>query len=429
MAQNMNETNTNGVNGTVPPLYENMRVGDKVFPFVTLAGDPSAPADKREQLEVRTGYERISKLDVTRPRPGSDANTRYKAIFKHDGDDYDVYGSVFDDGANKIAAALREAYENNTPIIYRIEKYRKRKARKDTKPYTKDGHIAPGFNGGHDGTEKAPLDMPWADFVREYNEARGSMSIGDVEKKYRIFETAVAAVSLDGGKTWIVDDSETRFVDDKGNERVFQGNLPKSNMFEDMIVRRNPELNPEAARALAKREFSTGSAWGANVPAQGQAPAHRPAYEAQGTSPEPKPWFPYTQSGDPNPGSSSITAVASLFNKLMDASDGALTPESARLVAEHLYTKIGKMQVFVQRKVGKLNVTGPDANVASHTRIRHSVIDALNYGMASVPENLGEMALAEDDAELNEWSSCVMKAAYDQYMWELGVAYPEREQQ
>lgn len=80
MAQNMNETNTNGVNGTVPPLYENMRVGDKVFPFVTLAGDPSAPADKREQLEVRTGYERISKLDVTRPRPGSDANTRYKAI-------------------------------------------------------------------------------------------------------------------------------------------------------------------------------------------------------------------------------------------------------------------------------------------------------------------------------------------------------------
>lgn len=103
--------------------------GDKVFPFVTLAGDPSAPADKREQLEVRTGYERISKLDVTRPRPGSDANTRYKAIFKHDGDDYDVYGSVFDDGTNKVAA-LREAYDNNTPIIYRIEKYRKRKARK-----------------------------------------------------------------------------------------------------------------------------------------------------------------------------------------------------------------------------------------------------------------------------------------------------------
>ena len=113
----------------------------------------------------------------------------------------------------------------------------------------------------------------------------------------------------------------------------------------------------------------------------------------------------------------------------MDASDGELTVEAARLVAEHLYMKIGKMQVFVQRKVGKLSVTKPDAIVASHTRIRHSVIDALNYGMASVPENLGEMALAEDDAELNEWSSCVMKAAYDQYMWELGVAYPEREQQ
>ena len=195
-----------------------------------------------------------------------------------------------------------------------------------------------------------------------------------------------------------------------------------------MIVRRNPELNPEAARALAKREFSTGSAWGAHVPAQEQAPAQRPAYEAQGASPEPKPWFPYTPSGDPNHGSSSITAVASLFNKLMDASDGELTVEAARLVAEHLYMKIGKMQVFVQRKVGKLSVTKPDANVASHTRIRHSVIDALNYGMASVPENLGEMALAEDDAELNEWSSCVMKAAYDQYMWEIGVAYPEWEQ-
>ena len=228
-------------------------------------------------------------------------------------------------------------------------------------------------------------------------------------------------MSLDGGKTWVVDDSE--------NDKGFKRNMPKSNMFEDMIVRRNPELNPEAARALAKREFSTGSAWGAHVPAQGQAPAHRPAYEAQGTSPEPKPWFPYTQGGGPNPGSSSITAVASLFNKLMDVSDGNLTAESARLAAEHLYVKIGKMQVFVQRKVGKLNVTGPDANVASHTRIRHSVIDALNYGMASVPENLGEMALAEDDAELNEWSAGVMKVAYDQYMWELGVAYPEWEQQ
>ena len=114
-----------------------------------------------------------------------------------------MYGSVFDDGTNKIAAALREAYENNTPIIYRIEKYRKRKARKDTKPYTKDGRIAPGFNGGHDGTEKAPVGHAVGRFVREYNEARGSMSIGDVEKKYRIFETAVAAVSLDGGKTWI----------------------------------------------------------------------------------------------------------------------------------------------------------------------------------------------------------------------------------
>lgn len=428
MAQNTNETNTNATNNTVPPLYENMRVGDKVFPFVTLAGDPSAPVDKREQLEVRTGYERIKNIDVTKPRAGSGANPRYKITFHHEGDRFAVNGSVFDDGTNKVAAALREAYENDTPIIYRIEKYRKRKAKKDTKPYTKDGHIAPGFNGH---TEQAPLDMPWADFMREYNRTLGEsgMKDGEVEQKYRILENAVAAVSLDGGKTWIVDDSETRFVDDKGNERVFQGNLPKSNMFEDMIVRRNPELNPEAARALAKREFSTGSAWGANVPAQEQAPAHRPAYEAQGTSPEPKPWFPYTQSGDPNPGSSSITAVASLFNKLMDASDGNLTAESARLVAEHLYRKIGNMQVFVQRKVGKLNVTGPDANVASHTRIRHSLIDALNYGMASIPENLGELALAEDDTELNEWSTGVMKAAYDQYMWEISVAYPEWEQQ
>lgn len=86
------------------------------------------------------------------------------------------------------------------------------------------------------------------------------------------------------------------------------------------------------------------------------------------------------------------------------------------------------MQVFIQGAVGKLNVTKPDANVASHTRIRHSVIDALNYGMASVPENLGEMALAEDDTELNEWSTSVMKAAYDQYMWEISVAYPKWEQ-
>lgn len=420
MTQNANETNTNATNNTVPPLYENMRVGDKVFPFVTLAGDPSAPVDKREQLEVRTGYERISKLDITKPKPGSNANTRYRAIFTHEGDRYDVYGSVFDDGTNKIAAALREAYDNGTPVIYRIEKYRKYKSKPGTKPYTNDGHIAVDFNGK---TDSAPLDMPWADFLGEYSAALGAsrMKDSEAEQKYRMFETAVAAVSLDGGKTWVVDDSE--------NDKGFKRNMPKSNMFEDMIVRRNPELNPEAARALAKREFSTGSAWGANVPAQEQAPSHRPAYEAQGTSPEPKPWFPYTQSGDPNPGSSSITAVASLFNKLMDASDGELTAESARLVAEHLYTKIGKMQVFIQGTVGKLNVTKPDANVASHTRIRHSVIDALNYGMASVPENLGEMALAEDDTELNEWSTSVMKAAYDQYMWEISVAYPEWEQQ
>lgn len=420
MTQNANETNANGTNNTVPPLYENMRVGDKVFPFVALAGDPSMPVDKREQLEVRTGYERISKLDITKPKPGSNANTRYRAIFTHEGDRYDVYGSVFDDGTNKIAAALREAYENNTPIIYRIEKYRKYKSKPGTKPYTNDGHIAVDFNGK---TDSAPLDMPWADFLGEYSAALGAsrMKDSEAEQKYRMFETAVAAVSLDGGKTWIVDDSE--------NDKGFKRNMPKSNMFEDMIVRRNPELNPEAARALAKREFSTGSAWGANVPAQERVPSHRPAYEAQGTSPEPKPWFPYTQSGDPNPGSSSVTALASLFNKLMDASDGELTVEAARLVAEHLYMKIGKMQVFVQRKVGKLNVTGPDANVASHTRIRHSVIDALNYGMASVPENLGEMALAEDDAELNEWSTSVMKAAYDQYMWEISVAYPKWEQQ
>ena len=420
MTQNANETNANGTNNTVPPLYENMRVGDKVFPFVALAGDPSMPVDKREQLEVRTGYERISKLDITKPKPGSNANTRYRAIFTHEGDRYDVYGSVFDDGTNKIAAALREAYENNTPIIYRIEKYRKYKSKPGTKPYTNDGHIAVDFNGK---TDSAPLDMPWADFLGEYSAALGAsrMKDSEAEQKYRMFETAVAAVSLDGGKTWIVDDSE--------NDKGFKRNMPKSNMFEDMIVRRNPELNPEAARALAKREFSTGSAWGANVPTQEQVPSHRPAYEAQGTSPEPKPWFPYTQSGDPNPGSSSITAVASLFNKLMDASDGELTVEASRLVAEHLYMKIGKMQVFVQRKVGKLNVTGPDANVASHTRIRHSLIDALNYGMASVPENLGEMALAEDDAELNEWSTSVMKAAYDQYMWEISVAYPKWEQQ
>lgn len=420
MTQNANETNTNATNNTVPPLYENMRMGDKVFPFVTLAGDPSMPVDKREQLEVRTGYERISKLDIKKPKPGSNANTRYRAIFTHKGDRYDVYGSVFDDGTNKIAAALREAYENNTPIIYRIEKYRKYKSKPGTKPYTNDGHIAVDFNGK---TDSAPLDMPWADFLGEYSAALGAsrMKDSEAEQKYRMFETAVAAVSLDGGKTWVVDDSE--------NDKGFKRNMPKSNMFEDMIVRRNPELNPEAARALAKREFSTGSAWGANVPAQEQAPAHRPAYEAQGTSPEPKPWFPYTQSGDPNPGSSSITAVASMFNKLMDASGGILTPESARLVAEHLYRKIGNMQVFVQRKVGKLNVTGPDANVASHTRIRHSLIDALNYGMASVPENLGELALAEDDTELNEWSTSVMKAAYDQYMWEISVAYPEWEQQ
>lgn len=420
MTLNANETNTNATNNTVPPLYENMRVGDKVFPFVTLAGDPSMPVDKREQLEVRTGYERISKLDITKPNPGSNANTRYRAIFTHEGDRYDVYGSVFDDGTNKIAAALREAYDNGTPVIYRIEKYRKYKSKPGTKPYTNDGHIAVDFNGK---TDSAPLDMPWADFLGEYSAALGAsrMKDSDAEQKYRMFETAVAAVSLDGGKTWVVDDSE--------NDKGFKRNMPKSNLFEDMFVRRNPELNPEAARALAKREFSTGSAWGANVPAQEQAPAHRPAYEAQGTSPEPKPWFPYTQSGDPNPGSSSITAVASLFNKLMDASDGNLTAESARLVAEHLYRKIGNMQVFVQRKVGKLNVTGPDANVASHTRIRHSLIDALNYGMASVPENLGEMALAEDDTELNEWSTSVMKAAYDQYMWEISVAYPEWEQQ
>lgn len=420
MTLNANETNTNATNNTVPPLYENMRVGDKVFPFVTLAGDPSMPVDKREQLEVRTGYERISKLDITKPKPGSNANTRYRAIFTHEGDRYDVYGSVFDDGTNKIAAALREAYDNGTPVIYRIEKYRKYKSKPGTKPYTNDGHIAVDFNGK---TDSAPLDMPWADFLGEYSAALGAsrMKDSEAEQKYRMFETAVAAVSLDGGKTWVVDDSE--------NDKGFKRNMPKSNMFEDMIVRRNPELNPEAARALAKREFSTGSAWGANVPAQGQAPAHRPAYEAQGTSPEPKPWFPYTQSGDPNPGSSSITAVASLFNKLMDASDCILTPESARLVAEHLYRKIGNMQVFVQRKVGKLNVTGPDANVASHTRIRHSLIDALNYGMASVPENLGELALAEDDTELNEWSTGVMKAAYDQYMWEISVAYPDYEQQ
>lgn len=420
MTQNTNETNTNATNNTVPPLYENMRVGDKVFPFVTLAGDPSMPVDKREQLEVRTGYECISKLDITKPKPGSNANTRYRAIFTHEGDRYDVYGSVFDDGTNKIAATLREAYENNTPIIYRIEKYRKYKSKPGTKPYTNDGHIAVDFNGK---TDSAPLDMPWADFLGEYSAALGAsrMKDSEAEQKFRMFETAIAAVSLDGGKTWIVDDSE--------NDKGFKRNMPKSNMFEDMIVRRNPELNPEAARALAKREFSTGSAWGAHVPAQEQAPSHRPAYEAQGTSPEPKPWFPYTQSGDPNPGSSSITAVASLFNKLMDASDGILTAESARLVAEHLYRKIGNMQVFVQRKVGKLNVTKPDANVASHTRIRHSLIDALNYGMASVPENLGELALAEDDTELNEWSTGVMKAAYDQYMWEIGVAYPEWEQQ
>ena len=420
MTLNTNETNTKATNNTVPPLYENMRMGDKVFPFVTLAGDPSMPVDKREQLEVRTGYERISKLDITKPKPGSNANTRYRAIFTHEGDRYDVYGSVFDDGTNKIAAALREAYDNGTPVIYRIEKYRKYKSKPGTKPYTNDGHIAVDFNGK---TDSAPLDMPWADFLGEYSAALGAsrMKDSEAEQKYRMFETAVAAVSLDGGKTWVVDDSE--------NDKGFKRNMPKSNMFEDMIVRRNPELNPEAARALAKREFSTGSAWGANVPAQEQAPAHRPAYEAQGTSPEPKPWFPYTQSGDPNPGSSSITAVASLFNKLMDASDGILTPESARLVAEHLYRKIGNMQVFVQRKVGKLNVTGPDANVASHTRIRHSLIDALNYGMASVPENLGEMALAEDDTELNEWSTGVMKAAYDQYMWEISVAYPDYEQQ
>lgn len=420
MAQNTNETNTNATNNTVPPLYENMRVGDKVFPFVALAGDPSMPVDKREQLEVRTGYERISKLDITKPKPGSNANTRYRAIFTHEGDRYDVYGSVFDDGTNKIAAALREAYENNTPIIYRIEKYRKYKSKPGTKPYTNDGHIAVDFNGK---TDSAPLDMPWADFLGEYSAALGAsrMKDSEAEQKYRMFETAVAAVSLDGGKTWIVDDSE--------NDKGFKRNMPKSNMFEDMIVRRNPDLNPEAARALAKREFSTGSAWGANVPAQEQAPSHRPVYEAQGTSPEPKPWWPYTPNGDPNPGSSSITAVASLFNKLMDVSDGELTAESARLVAEHLYTKIGKMQVFIQGTVGKLNVTKPDANVASHTRIRHSVIDALNYGMASVPENLGEMALAEDDAELNEWSTSVMKAAYDQYMWEISVAYPEWEQQ
>lgn len=420
MTQNTNETNTNATNNTVPPLYENMRVGDKVFPFVALAGDPSMPVDKREQLEVRTGYERISKLDITKPKPGSNANTRYRAIFTHEGDRYDVYGSVFDDGTNKIAAALREAYDNGTPVIYRIEKYRKYKSKPGTKPYTNDGHIAVDFNGK---TDSAPLDVPWADFLGEYSAALGAsrMKDSEAEQKYRMFETAVAAVSLDGGKTWIVDDSE--------NDKGFKRNMPKSNMFEDMIVRRNPELNPEAARALAKREFSTGSAWGANVPAQEQAPAHRPAYEAQGTSPEPKPWWPYTPNGDPNPGSSSITAVASLFNKLMDASDGVLTPESARLVAEHLYRKIGNMQVFVQRKVGKLNVTGPDANVASHTRIRHSLIDALNYGMASVPENLGELALAEDDAELNEWSTSVMKAAYDQYMWEISVAYPEYEQQ
>lgn len=419
MTLNTNETNTNATNNTVPPLYENMRVGDKVFPFVTLAGDPSMPVDKREQLEVRTGYERISKLDITKPKPGSNANTRYRAIFTHEGDRYDVYGSVFDDGTNKIAAALREAYDNGTPVIYRIEKYRKYKSKPGTKPYTNDGHIAVDFNGK---TDSAPLDMPWADFLGEYSAALGAsrMKDSEAEQKYRMFETAVAAVSLDGGKTWIVDDSE--------NDKGFKRNMPKSNMFEDMIVRRNPELNPEAARALAKREFSTGSAWGANVPAQEQAPAHRPAYEAQGTSPEPKPWLPYTQSGDPNPGSSSITAVASLFNKLMDASDGILTAESARLVAEHLYRKIGNMQVFVQRKVGKLNVTGPDANVASHTRIRHSLIDALNYGMASVPENLGELALAEDDTELNEWSTGVMKAAYDQYMWEISVAYPKWEQ-
>ena len=49
--------------------------------------------------------------------------------------------------------------------------------------------------------------------------------------------------------------------------------------------------------------------------------------------------------------------------------------------------------------------------------------------MASVPENLGELALAEDDTELNEWSTGVMKAAYDQYMWEISVAYPDYEQQ
>lgn len=420
MTQNTNETQAGSANNTVPPLYENMRVGDKVFPFVALAGDPSMPVDKREQLEVRTGYERISKLDITKPKPGSNANTRYRAIFTHEGDRYDVYGSVFDDGTNKIAAALREAYDNGTPVIYRIEKYRKYKSKPGTKPYTNDGHIAVDFNGK---TDSAPLDMPWADFLGEYSAALGAsrMKDSEAEQKYRMFETAVAAVSLDGGKTWIVDDSE--------NDKGFKRNMPKSNMFEDMIVRRNPELNPEAARALAKREFSTGSAWGANVPAQEQAPAHRPAYEAQGTSPEPKPWWPHTPNGDPNPGSSSITAVASLFNKLMDASDGNLTAESARLVAEHLYRKIGNMQVFVQRKVGKLNVTGPDANVASHTRIRHSLIDALNYGMASVPENLGELALAEDDTELNEWSTGVMKAAYDQYMWEISVAYPEWEQQ
>lgn len=417
MTLNTNEANTNATNNTVPPLYEHMRVGDKVFPFVTLAGDPSAPVDKREQLEVRTGYERISKLDITKPKPGSNANARYRAIFTHEGDDYDVYGSVFDDGTNKIAAALREARENDIPVIYRIEKYRKYKSKPGTKPYTEDGHIAPGFNGHTDST---PLDMPWSTFMREYAEAKGSMSEGDAVKKYRIFETAIAAVSLDGGKTWVVDDSE--------NDKGFKRNMPKSNMFEDMIVRRNPDLNPEAARALAKREFSTGSAWGAQVPESAQGGGQPVHAVAQGTSPEPKPWFPYTQSGDPNPGSSSITAVASLFNKLMDVSDGNLTVESARLVAEHLYRKIGNMQMFVQRKVGKLNVSDPDANVASHTRIRHSVIDALTYGMVSVPENLGELALAEDDAELNDWSRQVMKAAHDQYMWEIGVAYPEFEQ-
>ena len=39
MAQNMNETNTNGVNGTVPPLYENMRVGTR-FPVCYARGRP-----------------------------------------------------------------------------------------------------------------------------------------------------------------------------------------------------------------------------------------------------------------------------------------------------------------------------------------------------------------------------------------------------